>query len=108
MVGRDRASEEEPLAELAAQPAQPVELGRLLDPLGDDPQPERLAHGHDGMGERPCLGVGVAGHDEVAGDLEDVDREPAQVAEGAVAGPEVVDRDPDAERPDAPAGGRSS
>ena len=42
--------------------------------------------------------VGLAGHDEVAGDLEDVDREPAQVAERRVAGPEVVDRDPDAAR----------
>ena len=36
--------------------------------------------------------------DELAGDLEAVDREPAEVGERRVAGPEVVHGDPDAER----------
>ena len=60
-------------------------------------QPERLAERHDRVGERPLARAAVGRTDEVAGDLEDVDREPAQVAERRVAGPEVVDRDPDAE-----------
>ena len=42
--------------------------------------------------------VGHAG-DERAVDLEDVDRELAQVAQRRVAGAEVVDREPDAEAP---------
>ena len=53
MLRRDRAGEQEALAELAAELAQALELAGLLDPFGDDPQPERLAEGDDGVGERP-------------------------------------------------------
>ena len=96
LAGTHRAREMVALAELAAEVEQALDLARLLDALGDDPQPERLAERDDRMGERPLVGAPVGRHDEVPGDLQDVDREPAQVAERRVAGPEVVDRDPDA------------
>jgi hypothetical protein len=54
------------------------------------------------LDDRPGQGgvLAVAGDrvDEGLVDLEDVDREAAQVAERGVAGAEVVDRQPDAER----------
>ena len=59
-------------------------------------QPERLAEGDDRVGERPFVVVAVGRDDELARDLQDVDRELAQVAERRVARPEVVDGDPHA------------
>ena len=57
---------------------------------------ERPPERHDRPRERPFL-LAFGGPDEFAGDLEDVDPEAAQVAERRVAGPEVVDGDPDPE-----------
>ena len=94
LVGRDRAAEQEALAEAAAERAQGVGLLGLLDALGDQHQAQRLAHGHDRLQQRAVL-ARVAG--EGAVDLQDVHREPAQVAQRRVAGAEVVDREPDAE-----------
>ena len=80
----------------------------LLDALGDDPQAERVAEGDDRVGERPLVRVAVRRDDELPGDLQDVDREAAQVAQRRVAGAEVVDGDPDAERARATRAWRSS
>ena len=61
-------------------------------------RPSESAQRDDRAGERPGFGSSDrrAG-DQLAGDLEAVDREPAQVGERGVARPEVVHRDPDAE-----------
>ena len=98
-VGGRRPAEEETLAHATTELAKHAELLLRLDPLGDDRQPERAAQGDDRPGERPGLGIvrlaGLA--DQLAGDLEAVDREPAQVGERRVPRPEVVHGDPDTE-----------
>ena len=58
-AGLDRTREEEALAELAAERAQPFGLGGFLDALGDDPQPQCLPEGDDRVGERPFVGIPV-------------------------------------------------
>src|SRR6266480_738686 len=65
------------LTELAAELAQGLELLGGLDPLGHDPQVQRLAEGDDRPSERPVFRARVVGADELAGDLQDVDGEPA-------------------------------
>src|SRR6476661_6301499 len=92
-----RAAEEIPLSELAAELAEGLQLVGRLDALGDDAEVQGLAEGDDRPGEGPVVGPRVLGADELPGDLQDVDREAAEVAERRVAGPEVVDRDPDPE-----------
>jgi len=70
------------LAELAAELAQGGQLFGCLDAFGDRLQTERLTEGQDPPGEGGVLGaLGHAG-DEGAVDLEDVDREALQVAQG--------------------------
>ena len=54
MLGRDGPGEQEALAELAAERAQPVELARLLDPLGDDPRPSVWPSATIASSERPA------------------------------------------------------
>ena len=97
LAARDRLGEEEALPVCAAQGAHPVGLLGGLDPLGDGPDLERATHRHDRSGKGRGPRVAVGDLDELAGDLEDVDRELAEVAQREVAGPEVVDDDPDAE-----------
>jgi hypothetical protein len=78
-----------------------VELEGLLvglDALGHDPQLEGLAEADDGVAEGGVLGVEGDPVDERLVQLEDVEGEAAQVAEGRVAGAEVVNGQPDAER----------
>src|ERR1019366_6849568 len=97
-LDRTGSREQVPLSELAAEPAQPLQLVGILDPLSDDPKIEVSSEGDDRGGERPLPGVAFRRTNEVLGDLEDIDREPAQVAERRVSGPEIVDGDPDAAR----------
>ena len=51
--GARRSGEQEALAELAAELEQALELARLLDPLGDDRQPERAAERDDRAARTP-------------------------------------------------------
>src|SRR5687767_14003460 len=67
-----RAREQVALAIFAPELVEPAVLSRLLDPLGDDAQPERPAEGHDRAGESPLL-LALGGPDELPRDLEDVD-----------------------------------
>src|SRR6266508_3653776 len=82
------------LAVLAAQLAEPLELVEPLDTFGDGGEAEGGGQVDDGLGERG--GVGAAGDlvDERLVDLEDIDGQAAKVAEGGVAGAEIVDRQP--------------
>ena len=70
----------------------------LLDAFGDRLDRQRLAELHEHVHERLGLGRFADAGDERTIDLQHVDREPAQVRERRVAGAEVVDRDPHAER----------
>ena len=93
------------------------QLRRLLDALGDGLEVERLAEPQDREDDRRLGRPVVEARDERAVDLQLVDREAAEVVQRRVAGPEVVDREPDAEalqvdersrsRPRRPASGRS-
>src|SRR5581483_10819840 len=88
---RHRLREEEALAELATEILQRLDLALVLDALGDDLEAEALADGDDRGGEAgSALSVGP---EERAVHLEDVDRQPAEIAERGVAGAEVVHRD---------------
>ena len=97
LVGTERAREQVALPQARAQRPQLVELARLLDALGDrfeSQAPGRArrstapARPHPGPRRR---------RRRTTVDLEDVDGQPAQVAQRRVAGAEVVDREPDAE-----------
>src|SRR5437868_489657 len=86
-----RPGDQESLAELAAHLAQRDELPWLLDALGDDLEPEVPADLDHGPGQQRERGVVTEPGDERGIDLDDVQRELAQVGERGVAGPEVVD-----------------
>ena len=95
---RERPGEVVPLRALAAQLPQPVELEGLLDALGDRPSaggrgPSTRSHSRAPSRRHPPSST----RDEVAGDLDGRHREALEVAERRVAGPEVVDRDPEPE-----------
>ena len=108
VVGRERPGEDEALPAVALLLLELAELLVLLDALGERLQAELLAELHERVQQRPRLGRVGDRRDERAVDLQDVDRELAQVRERRVAGAEVVDRDADAELLDrARAGARS-
>ena len=97
-IDAHRSREQVPLAQRAAEADEPFGLVGLLDALGNDLEPERPPEIDDRPGDRgPLAGRRDAG-DERAVDLQDVDREALEVAQRRVAGPEVVDREMDAER----------
>src|SRR6266550_966590 len=76
-AGVHRAGEEEPLSDLAAEVVQRVLLLWKLDALGDDVELEARAERDDRRGQRHVF----ARADEGTIHLQDVDREPAQIAE---------------------------
>src|SRR3954452_2475750 len=86
-----RTAEQEPLAELAAELAQRHELRLILDPLRDNLEMQGSPEGDDGAGKCPRVGSALRFTDELVGDLQNVDLEPAQVPQRRVAGAEVVD-----------------
>src|SRR5581483_6032353 len=89
---RQRPGEQEALAELAPERAQRVELLGGLDALGCRLQVEGLGDVDDGAPEARVLGApGDALHEGLV-DLQEVDRQPPQVAERGVTGAEVVER----------------
>src|SRR5207253_1400966 len=87
--GRTRPPEVEPLPEMHAEALQRGQLAGCLDAFGDEVELERLTQGDDRAGDRLVLPVDVDALDEGLVDLEDVEREPAQVGQRGVAGPEV-------------------
>ena len=63
-----------------------------LHPLRNHSQAQRMSHGNDRRGDRRVIGVNGDLPDEGPVDLERVQREVLQVAEGGVAGSEIVHR----------------
>src|SRR4051794_29158885 len=87
------------LSELGSELPESGELVRRLDALGDDLQLERPGEVEDHADEpgfAPAAGEAV---DERLCDLEAVERQRVEVAEGRVPRSEVVERDPHAQRP---------
>ena len=87
----------EPLGPVAAERTEPGELVGGLDAFGHDGQAEVVGEVDDGLGHHRTGAVGSERLDEGAVQLDDVDREPVQVAERREAGAEVVDGDLDAD-----------
>src|SRR5690242_16195688 len=88
---RHRARQQVALSEPAADAAQRGELAGMFDALGHHPQVQRLRHAEDRLDERTRLAFAVDALDEGSIDFQYVDRQPAQVSDGGVAGPEIVD-----------------
>ena len=94
---RQGAREQVALHLVAVVAAQQIELLARLHPLGDHLELQALGERDDRLRDRGVVGVGRDVLDERLVDLEGADREALEVAERGVAGPEVVDREPDAE-----------
>ena len=85
----------------AVQLDETVALAADFDAFGDGFESERGGEADDQTDESPLLAVVVLDAvDERFRDLENVNREAAQIAQGRVAGAEVVDRELDAETPE--------
>src|SRR5450755_911075 len=96
-LGLERTAEQESLTGVAVLLLQLAQLGLVLDPLAECLEAEDLAELYERVYERLGLArCGDAG-DEGAIDLQRIYRELAQVSQRAVAGAEVVDRDPHAQ-----------
>src|SRR5205085_12345020 len=81
---------------VTAKLLQQMHLRVVLDALGDDFQAERVGERND-HGDDIARITGIAhAYDEAAVDLEDIDRQPRQVAERAITRAEIVHRDFDA------------
>ena len=66
-----------------------------FDTLGDNPLAQAVPHGDDRLDDDQVLGFGGAPHDERTVDFDGIHREGGQVAEGGVAGAEIVEGDPE-------------
>ena len=77
---------------IAAGGAQDLGLSDGLDAFGGDDQPQRPAQGNDRADDRAGVGRVLQIGDEAAVHLDLVDRELAEVAEGGIAGAEIVER----------------
>ena len=94
--GGRRSGEQVALAEVASELAQLRELPVGLDALGDGDEAERVGEAHEVGGDGRVLRVVLDALDEGQVDLDDVDREAAEVLERREPGAEVVERDADA------------
>jgi hypothetical protein len=81
----------------ASQRLQGGLLRKSFDSFGDDDHVEFLAEGNDRASDGRILRVVVDAGDKALIDLEGVNRELLEVGQARPSGPEVVDRDPDAE-----------
>ena len=98
LVRRLRPAQVVALRDVAAELGQAVPDLLRLDALGDDLEPEVAAEVDRRAHDRGVVLVAGHVHDERLVDLDLVDRQPLEVAERRVAGAEVVDREPHAER----------
>src|SRR5467141_1243021 len=89
------ATDVEALQEVAAILPQHRRRGLVLDPFGDDRQPEAMAQVHRGPDDGGAVTVGRHVEDEGLIDLDLAYREALEVGERGVAGAKVVDRDLD-------------
>src|SRR5450755_1686398 len=90
---RGGAGQVEALSHLVAEGTEQIELFEGFDAFGDHGEVESVCQSEDAFehGKGRCVGGGAG--DERAVDLDDVDGQTGQGAQGGVAGSEVVDRD---------------
>ena len=96
-VDRQRAAQQIALHRRAAHLGKHVDLLLRLDAFRDDLELEALRHRDDRARDRGALLALDRVRGERVVELQLVERQLAQVGERRVAGPEVVDRDLDAE-----------
>ena len=92
LAGLDGAAEQVPLSDPAAHDSQKIELSGRFDPFGDDSDRQAVRKiDHCGDDRRD---LGIFGHllDERHVELDDVDREIAQVCQRRAASSKVVER----------------
>nr|AHE14884.1 hypothetical protein asmbl_17 [uncultured bacterium] len=97
-VLRQRAADEEALDLVAAHVGQQVAGHLVLDALRDDPHPEVVRELHDRAGDERLVLAGRHAQHEALVDLQLVQRQLPQQGQRRVAGPEVVHRQPQAQR----------
>jgi hypothetical protein len=81
LVGRHRSLEKKPLGHVAVELAHRRELPLGFDALGDRPKAERVRETHEVGRDRRVPRVVLDALDERAVDLDQVDREAAQLAQ---------------------------
>jgi hypothetical protein len=86
-----------PLCEAATEPERVRRPHLGLDALDDQGPVQRAGHRDHRRDDGLVLLVPAQASDEAPVDLENVEREPAQVGQRRVAGAEVVERQPDAQ-----------
>src|SRR6478752_3759237 len=99
---RRRLAEQIALHPIAAFMRQETELLRGFDALGDDRHFEAMAEVDDGADDCRRLRIFAEIDDEVAVNLDLVERERLQIAQRGVAAAEIVHRDPYPERLEPP------
>jgi hypothetical protein len=92
----ERWAVEVALALLAAHRHEQPRLLGLFDALRDECQVECLAHGDDRLGDGRVVAVGGDAAAERLVDLELVDRQALEIAQGRLAGAEIIDGELDA------------
>ncbi len=90
-------SEEIALGEVAAEGAEVIELGRLLDPLGHDSGVAFAGNGEHQFHDVAAGTIGLHIGDEGAVDFEDVGRDVVEGGKGERGSAEAVDRSDDVE-----------
>ena len=98
--GGDRATDPVALGDIAAQLAEQIQRAAILDSLGDDIEPERVAEldrRSDELGVARSRAPGER-RAEAAVELHLRDREVVEIGERGEPGAEVVDRHRDPER----------
>ena len=76
---------------IAAMPAQELRLLESLDALGNHLELQFARESDDGGADRTAVALGIQILDERTVDLQRIDRETAQIAQGRIAGTEVID-----------------
>src|SRR5262249_59436438 len=79
LLRRQRPAEQEALRERRPHPAELIRLAGPLDPFGDHIEQQAVAEIDDSVDELRLAGVVLDAVDERAVDLEDVEREVAQM-----------------------------
>ena len=94
--GRQRPADVQPLGVVAPEPAERLEDVAVLDALRGHGEPHVVREVDRRAHDRRVVGIAHEPDDERLVDLQLVHRQPLQVGERGIAGPEVVDRQADA------------
>jgi hypothetical protein len=95
-AGGHGTTEEVPLGLVAFEVLEKRQLLGLFHALGHDPQVQAARHADHGRDDRRVVTARTDLSNEGLVDLQGIDGETPQVAQARIAGPKVIDGDPDA------------